>query len=39
MELREKRQTDLGREGPESKGEQPRPLAKVPKFYFSVKKE
>jgi len=25
-------QTDLGREGPESKGEQPRLLAKAPKF-------
>jgi len=29
----------LGREGPESKGEQPRPLAKIPKLYLSASKE
>jgi len=28
-------QTDMGREGPVSKGEQPRPLAKVLKLYLS----
>jgi len=31
-----KEQTDIGREGPMSKGEQPRPLAKVLKLCLSV---
>lgn len=29
----------MGREGPVSKGEQPRPLAKTPNYSLSVKKD